>query len=122
MTEPVPEGQDQSADLGQAQVERLKQEGVGDLEPGLNPVEAADDPELAEDLRRAVPNPPQTVTEVTDPDSDVDLGYMEDREGEQDREELRRPVELEAVDPQEAAREAPGRPGAWPGPPPQDVS
>jgi hypothetical protein len=72
------------------------------------------DPELAEDLRRAQPNPPMTVPEA-DPAPEVDSGYMEDRDevesewesGPEDRRVPARPT-----DPLEADREARNRPGA----------
>ena len=69
------------------------------------------DEELAEDLRRAQPNPPQTVR-LADPDSDVDLGYLEDPEARSSNyEEGLGPVELDTVDPLEAEREERDRPG-----------
>jgi hypothetical protein len=69
------------------------------------------DEELAEDLRRAQPNPPLTV-HLADPDSDVDLGYLEDPDARSDDyDEGLGPVELETVDPLEAEREERDRPG-----------
>ena len=69
------------------------------------------DEELAEDLRRAQPNPPQTVR-LADPDSDVDLGYLEDPDARSDDyDEGLGPVELDTVDPLEAEREERDRPG-----------
>jgi hypothetical protein len=74
-------------------------------------LDGLDDAELAEDLRRAEPNPPMTVT-LADPDSDVDLGYLEDPDARSDDyEEGLGPVELDTVDPLEAEREERDRPG-----------
>ncbi|MDQ6774291.1 MAG: hypothetical protein M3024_15125 [Candidatus Dormibacteraeota bacterium] len=72
---------------------------------------AAVSPELAEDLRRAQPNPPLVAREADDANADIDLGPMEDREGEHDAEELRRPVEVSTVDPLEREREEREQPG-----------
>ena len=126
----------EESDLGLEQRQRLRREGeapesehvepvAADQEPDLEELEATEadlagipeeelvetTPELAEDLRRAQPNPPMVARQVEDPDEDVDLGPMEDREGERDGEELRRPVELSTVDELEAEREERGRPG-----------
>ena len=78
------------------------------------------DDDLAEDLRRARPNPPMTAEEA-DPESRIDLGYMEDREEERDAEELRDHVSRKASDPLEADREAEEEPGPSAGPPPGEA-
>ena|SRR5438105_12558240 len=126
----------QESDLGLEQRQRHRREGESaegeHVEPGgaaeepeLEELEATEAdltgipdeelvetaPELAEDLRRAEPNPPMVARQVEDPEEDVDLGPMEDREGERDGEELRRPVELGTVDELEAEREERDRPG-----------
>ena len=83
-----------------------------ELEESADPDQLEEvDQELAEDLRRAQPNPPLTVP-LADPDSDVDLGYLEDPDARSDDyEEGLGPVELETVDPLEAEREEHDRPG-----------
>ena len=55
-------------------------------------------------------NPPLEEPEA-DPDQDVDLGYLEDREGERDVEEERAPVRQAGGDPLELDREKSGEPG-----------
>ncbi|MDQ6900848.1 MAG: hypothetical protein M3072_15340, partial [Candidatus Dormibacteraeota bacterium] len=77
--------------------------------------------EYAEDLRRAEPNPPQTVARTDDPNTSVDLGYMEDREAEHDTEELRTGIEARTVDPLEADREEEPLPGSSAGPLPGEA-
>jgi hypothetical protein len=127
------------SDLGEEQRERVREEGqefrrdAPDPTPALDseaaaqrldvvedpdqPVavqrEEASDPELAEDLRRAQPNPPQEAPAEADPMSDVDLGYMEDQERETDwdLDTLERPVAAEPTDPLEAEREENDAPG-----------
>ena len=80
------------------------------------------DSELAEDLRRAEPNPPLTVERVN-PKSDVDFGFLEEPEGEywEGADEIEEPVELETVDPLYAEREAQDKPGLSPGPLPGEL-
>jgi hypothetical protein len=73
------------------------------------------DPELAEDLRRAQTNPPQTVARVTDPYADMDRGYLEDPEAQDLTETVPDPVELEPTDPLELERRAKDREGRPPG-------
>jgi hypothetical protein len=111
----------QESDLGEDQRRRVQSEEQG-LDQGLAEIHDPDqalevtdeglDPELAEDLRRAQPNPPLTSAEV-EPMSDVDLGYMEDqeREAEWDSDSLEKPVAAEPTDPLEAERERRDRPG-----------
>ncbi len=100
--------------------ESLSETGVASeaaaTDPALDPVLSSDEREYAEDLRRAEPNPPQTVARTDDPNTAVDLGYMEDREAEHDVEELRTGIEAGAVDPLEADREHEQRPGPSAGP------
>lgn len=74
-----------------------------------------EDPELAEDLRRAQTNPPQTVPQV-DPWSDVDLGYLEDEDARDETETIPGPVALQPTDPFEIDEEEEDRPGRSSGP------
>ncbi|MBJ7604757.1 hypothetical protein [Candidatus Dormiibacter inghamiae] len=90
-------------------------------DPALDPVLSSEERDYAEDLRRAEPNPPQTVARTDDPNTSVDLGYMEDREAEHDAEELRSGIEASAVDPLEADRKVEQRPGPSAGPLPGDA-
>lgn len=80
------------------------------------------DTEMAEDLRRAEPNPPMSVEQV-DAKSDVDYGFLEDEDTtwDGDVEDEGGPVNRDAVDPLEAEREAQDRPGRSPGPLPGDL-
>ena len=98
-------------DLGVEQEERLEEEGpVEEAELDDDP-RGMNDPELAEDLRRARGNPPLTTRRAPDPYSDIDRGFLEDEEGRDLTEEDDTPVELESVDPFEADEEERDRPG-----------
>jgi hypothetical protein len=98
-------------DLGVEQEERLEEEGPVDEAELEDDPRGINDPELAEDLRRARGNPPLTTRRAPDPYSDIDRGFLEDEEGRDQTEEDDTPVELEPVDPFEADEEERDRPG-----------
>jgi hypothetical protein len=98
------------SDLGVEQRGRVEREGPYE-EPEIDADAGVTDPELAEDLRRAETNPPMTTRRVPDANSDIDLGYLEDRESRDETEGLDEPLELEPEDPLEADLEEHDRPG-----------
>lgn len=128
----------QESDLGQEQRRRVEEEGQ-DFQPSApepvpelggeesaqrmdivddpdEPVEKVDedaDPELAEDLARAQPNPPMAAPGEADPTSDVDLGYMEDQERETawELDTMSQPQPAEPTDPLYEERERRDAPG-----------